>query len=139
MKAAGREPPVNQPKETKCKARTTTAAVQCRASSGEPQRRRQRWSIRGLAAVFYRAAIRVPSTGCGMTWLSGSNGTFDRAIKEAHDARGLFNHDGNMLLARVSSGTLRLSVNSEGLAYEIDVDAVDPTRSESPPRSIEAT
>lgn len=36
------------------------------------------------------------------------------------DVRGLFNHDPNYLLGRTVSGTLRLSVDQRGLAYEID-------------------
>jgi len=48
-------------------------------------------------------------------------GAFDRALKEKHDARGLFNHDPNMLLGRVGSGTMRLSVDKKGLRYEIDL------------------
>jgi HK97 family phage prohead protease len=48
-------------------------------------------------------------------------GAFDRAIRERDDARGLFNHDANQILGRVSSGTMRLSVDSRGLKYEIDV------------------
>ena len=38
----------------------------------------------------------------------------------AQDTRGLFNHDPNYLLGRTTSGTLRLSVDERGLAYEID-------------------
>lgn len=47
-------------------------------------------------------------------------GAFDRAIREKHDARGLFNHDPSDLLGRVAAGTMRLSVDSTGLLYEID-------------------
>ncbi len=46
---------------------------------------------------------------------------FNRAIKEKHDARALFNHDPNMLLGRAGAGTLRLSVDERGLRYEIDI------------------
>lgn len=77
--------------------------------------------IDGYAAVFYRADD--PGTVYQL-WEDFHErimpGAFDRAIKEAHDARGLFNHDRNMLLGRVSSGTLRLSVDAIGLKYEID-------------------
>jgi HK97 family phage prohead protease len=45
---------------------------------------------------------------------------FDRAIKNGADVRALFNHDPNHLLGRSKSGTLRLSVDSVGLRYEID-------------------
>lgn len=46
---------------------------------------------------------------------------FDRAIQQKHDARGLFNHDPNMLLGRVGAGTMRLSTDKIGLRYEIDL------------------
>tara|TARA_R100000781_G_scaffold26759_2_gene19854 strand:- start:8787 stop:9569 length:783 start_codon:yes stop_codon:yes gene_type:complete len=38
-----------------------------------------------------------------------------------NDVRAFFNHDPNHLLARVSSGTLRLSVDEKGLRYEFDL------------------
>lgn len=52
---------------------------------------------------------------------------FDRAIREKHDARGLFNHNPDNLLGRVSNDTMHLSVDSEGLRYEIGpLDSADP-------------
>lgn len=50
-----------------------------------------------------------------------ATGAFDRALREKHDAAGLFNHDPNMLLGRTSAGTMRLSVDERGLRYEIDL------------------
>jgi HK97 family phage prohead protease len=38
-----------------------------------------------------------------------------------NDVRAFFNHDPNHLLARSTSGTLRLSTDNEGLKYEFDV------------------
>ncbi len=84
-------------------------------------------SIKGLAAVYYRAGDAT--TEYWLYWDMVERimpGAFDRAIKEAHDARGLFNHDSSQLLGRVSSGTLMLSVTSDGLAYEIPSDPSDP-------------
>jgi uncharacterized protein len=46
-------------------------------------------------------------------------GAFDEAIA-ASDCRALFNHDGNCLLARQSSGTLKLSLDERGLVYEFE-------------------
>ncbi len=46
---------------------------------------------------------------------------FDRALKDKQDARGLFNHDPNMLLGRAAAGTLRMSTDARGLKYEIDL------------------
>lgn len=47
-------------------------------------------------------------------------GAFDRAIAEKHDVRGLFNHDPNQILGRTKSGTMKLSIDATGLAYEIE-------------------
>lgn len=46
-------------------------------------------------------------------------GAFDDVLE--NDVRAFFNHDPNHLLARSSSGTLRLSVDDKGLKYEFDV------------------
>jgi Escherichia/Staphylococcus phage prohead protease len=47
---------------------------------------------------------------------------FDRALADkTTDVRALFNHDPSMLLGRESSGTLKLSVDSEGLPFEVDL------------------
>jgi HK97 family phage prohead protease len=45
-------------------------------------------------------------------------GAFDEVLTQ--DTRGLFNHDPNYLLGRTTSGTLRLTTDARGLAYEID-------------------
>ena len=46
-------------------------------------------------------------------------GAFDGVLND--DVRGLINHDSNLILGRTTSGTLRLSVDERGLAYEIDL------------------
>lgn len=47
---------------------------------------------------------------------------FTRALADSHtDVRALFNHDPSQLLGRQSSGTLRISVDSQGLPFEIDL------------------
>ncbi|WP_428303698.1 HK97 family phage prohead protease [Lacipirellula sp.] len=80
----------------------------------------------GYSAVFYTGQP-------GTEYVLGEGiverirpGAFDRAIRDGHDARALFNHDANNLLGRVSSGTCRLSADSHGLRYEITVDRNDP-------------
>lgn len=84
--------------------------------------------VRGYAAVFYDEA-NPDGTQFDLYYDVVERimpGAFDRALKEAHDARGLFNHDPNWLLGRVSSGTVRLSIDSIGLKYEIDQNDADP-------------
>lgn len=77
--------------------------------------------IIGYGAVFYNADD--PGTEYAM-WSDlverVAPTAFDRALREKDDARGLFNHDPDNLLGRVSAGTMRLSVDSKGLRYEID-------------------
>jgi HK97 family phage prohead protease len=84
--------------------------------------------VRGYAAVFYDAS--KPDDTQYRLWDDIIErvmpGAFDRALKESHDARALWNHDHNWLLGRVSSGTVRLSVDAVGLRYEVDVNDADP-------------
>ncbi len=79
-------------------------------------------TLTGYAAVFYRAGS--PGTEYVM-WTDLVErirpGAFDRALQERQDVRGLFNHGADCLLGRLSSGTLRLSVDDVGLRYEIDL------------------
>lgn len=44
---------------------------------------------------------------------------FNKALQEKHNARALFNHDPNMILGSVASGTVRLSKDQKGLRYEV--------------------
>nr|WP_279525363.1 HK97 family phage prohead protease [Phocoenobacter uteri] len=44
-------------------------------------------------------------------------GAFDSVLED--DVRGLFNHDPNFILGRSKSGTLTLSVDEQGLRYDI--------------------
>tara|TARA_R100001163_G_C5068278_1_gene208287 strand:+ start:1795 stop:2841 length:1047 start_codon:yes stop_codon:yes gene_type:complete len=46
-------------------------------------------------------------------------GAFDDVL--SNDTRAYFNHDPNLILGRVSAGTLRLSVDEMGLRYELDI------------------
>lgn len=82
-------------------------------------------TINGYAAVFYAGTRDTEYVLWEYPGERGVErvlpGTFDRAIRERHDACALFNHDSNLLLGRVSSGTVRLSVDSYGLVYEADL------------------
>ena len=78
--------------------------------------------IVGYAAVFYR----YDDPGTQYELYSGhveriQPGAFKRAIEEADDVRGLFNHEPSQILGRTKSGTMRLSEDETGLRYEIDV------------------
>ena len=67
----------------------------------------------GYAALF--------NTVTNLGWLDEQiePGAFDEA--DMTDVRALFNHDPSMLLARTTSGTLKLSVDEKGLRYEFDI------------------
>lgn len=69
--------------------------------------------IRGHAAIF-----DTLSENLGGFREKIAPGAFDGVLQD--DVRALFNHDGNIVLGRTKAGTLRLSVDSEGLNYEID-------------------
>ena len=71
-------------------------------------------TIRGYAAVY----------NSDSEWMGGfyeqiAPGAFDSVME--NDVRAYFNHDENLLLGRVSSGTLRLGSDSRGLYYEVDL------------------
>lgn len=77
--------------------------------------------IVGYSAVFYRSGDAGTEFQLWSDLIERIRpGAFDRAMKEKHDVRGLFNHDPNQILGRTAAGTMRLSVDSVGLRYEID-------------------
>jgi HK97 family phage prohead protease len=45
---------------------------------------------------------------------------FDTVMAANPDVRAFFNHDENVVLGRTLAGTLRLSIDARGLAYEVD-------------------
>jgi HK97 family phage prohead protease len=83
--------------------------------------------IGGYAAVFYDPANKGTEYNLWDNVFERIAPTaFDRAIAEGQDVVACFNHDDGILLGRVSSGTLRLSVDAVGLRYELDVNDADP-------------
>lgn len=71
-------------------------------------------TIRGYAAVY----------NSDSEWMGGfyeqiEAGAFDSVLD--NDVRAYFNHDENLLLGRVSSGTLRIGTDKRGLYYEVDL------------------
>lgn len=86
-----------------------TFGMELRAMDKEEKR-----TVRGYAATFESR--------------SGDLGGFIESIDrdafsetDMDDVRALFNHDSNFVLGRTKSGTLRLMVDENGLAYEIDM------------------
>lgn len=78
-------------------------------------------TLSGHAAVFDRPA-RLPGH-----WEQLAPGAFDAALEHS-DPRALVNHDRSLVLGRRSAGTLRLSADKVGLAYEIDLPDTDYAR-----------
>lgn len=76
--------------------------------------------IAGYAAMFNRW-----SQNMGGFVEQVDKRAFDKTVQEA-DVRVMANHDPNWLLGRTSTGTARLSVDSRGLEYEVDVNLSDP-------------
>ncbi|SDO72513.1 hypothetical protein SAMN04487957_110133 [Halomonas shengliensis] len=70
--------------------------------------------IVGHGAVFNRRSEMI----MGMFKEEIAPGAFDDVLTD--DVRALFNHDPNFVLGRTTSGTLELSIDAEGLRYDID-------------------
>lgn len=91
--------------------------------------------VSGYAAVFHRADDPGTEYQLAKDFVERIAPTaFNRAIQDKHDARALFNHDPNHVLGRVGAGTLRLSVDSVGLRYDIDLP--DTTTGQDVAKSI---
>jgi uncharacterized protein len=73
-------------------------------------------TLRGYAAVFNSETV----IGGYFRELVQPE-AFTDALGRPDDVRAQFNHDSNFVLGRTASGTLRLSVDDHGLAYEIDL------------------
>jgi HK97 family phage prohead protease len=83
--------------------------------------------ITGYAAVFYDPGDAGTQTELYPGLVERIMPTaFDRCIREQQDCRALFNHNPDTLLARCSTGTLRLSLDPRGLVYAFDYDPADP-------------
>ncbi|MDI5886096.1 HK97 family phage prohead protease [Cobetia amphilecti] len=92
---------------------TEKRALTCevRAEAGEEG---QPLRIIGHGAVFNKRSEMI----MGMFKEQIAPGAFDNVLGD--DVRALFNHDPNFVLGRTLSNTLSLSVDEEGLRYEID-------------------
>lgn len=83
--------------------------VELRVSDGDDPK------ITGYAAKFGKWSVDLG----GFTEKIRA-GAFDKALEDS-DVRALKNHDPSLLLGRSSSKTLRLSTNTVGLQFELDV------------------
>lgn len=91
---------------------TTAPTIETRADGGK--------KIVGYAAVFYRAGDEGTEYNLwGNYYERVAPTAFNAALDRQDDARALFNHDANQVLGRVGAGTLKLSVDDNGLRYEI--------------------
>lgn len=75
-------------------------------------------TLRGYASVFNVETV-IGSAPFGFREQVAPE-AFDDALKN-DDVRALFNHNPDILLGRTESGTLRLSVDSKGLRYDVDL------------------
>jgi HK97 family phage prohead protease len=83
------------------------------------------WIV-GYGAVYYDGSNRTEFELWPGMLERIMPGTFERALREGDDVRGLFNHDPNMLLGRTSSRTMKLVSDTRGLRYEIRTNPEDP-------------
>ena len=89
--------------------------IECRAGeNGEGNK------IDGLGVVFYDGTPETEYNLFENYFERIDEQAFD-GILDSADARGLFNHDTNMLLGRTTSGTMRLIKNQRGIKYEIEM------------------
>lgn len=78
-----------------------------------------RFTFTGHASTFTRYAYDDPSR-FGW-WEEMGKGAFDRALAEDQDVVFLMNHDPNHVLARTTSGTMRLDKDKRGLVVSADL------------------
>lgn len=86
--------------------------VQCelrKAADGRPV-------LEGYAAVFGKR-----SQDLGGFTETVNRKAFNKTLADGADVRALLNHDPNFVLGRSTSGTLRMSPDSTGLHYEVDL------------------
>lgn len=95
-----------------------TQVYEWRISAGEVELRKD-GDQPGRHAVGYAAVFDEETKIYGITEVVDRS-AFTKTLKEA-DVRGLFNHDPNKLLGRTGAGTLKLSTDDRGLAYDDDL------------------
>lgn len=96
---------------------TRTVKTKSAARAGEPNADGS-IPFRGHAAVFEQRSW-IGSKKFGF-WEQVGRNAFDKTVNEA-DVRFLIDHNPTLLLARTKSGTLRLSLDEQGLVSEADM------------------
>lgn len=87
------------------------------------EREGKREVIVGHAAVFFNESDAGTEFRLGRFMRERiATGAFDGAMKRPDDVRALRDHDSSLLLGRNANGTLKLSVDDRGLAFEIEPD-----------------
>jgi len=81
----------------------------------------------GNTLVGHAAVFNSPTVIAGLFREQIAPRAFKKSLKES-DIRALFNHDTNIVLGRNKAGTLRLSEDLTGLAYEIDLPDTQAAR-----------
>jgi HK97 family phage prohead protease len=99
--------------------RIIAADVRC-AMTGKAMR------VSGIAARYNSPTRIGAARGAFIERIA--RGAFSRAIDAKQDTAFLINHDVNRLMARVSSGTLRLRDGEEGLEFEADLPDTEDAR-----------
>lgn len=92
--------------------------IALRAKQPAAEEQEQQRTVSGYAATF-----NTLSEDLGGWQEMIAPGAFDGCLND--DVRCLYNHDWSQLLGRKSSGTLRLSVDDRGLAFECDLPDTD--------------
>jgi HK97 family phage prohead protease len=98
--------------EMEIERRLADSAIEVRFADGEAQ---SATTIKGYAARFNTLSSLIS----GRFVERIAPGAFDDVLGD--DVRALINHDPNLVLGRTTAGTLRLSVDGQGLVYEVDL------------------
>lgn len=101
--------------------------IEKRSFTTEFEVRGKRGTGGGVIVTGHGAVFNVLSRNLGGFVERIDPGAFKQTLGNNPDVRALINHDPMHILGRTRSGTLRLSTDSTGLAYEIDM----PDRSDA--------